>query len=300
MSKSLFFSFIVPSKNEIKDITSTLEALKGLEHKRYEVIVVDASDDGTFEIVKKNFSWVRCYKQSGRFGLNSAYNQGIRTAKGDIVVLLTADNIVAKDFLTKIEPCYLRGFDALVIKGVTININCVFPLYMRANEEFKHSNPDYRPLWSEGYSCRKKVAIEAGLFPEGFNVVGGTDNEFAKRVSKIAKVYFDPSIILTHIQPDNLSVFYVQMFNRGLASVQLFGLVPKDTFFVFYLKRILTAFKFYIYSIFIFPSAIRACFFCFRIKFTLLNFIKVLVVDLLVNFTIANGIIYGLISRSYK
>jgi glycosyltransferase involved in cell wall biosynthesis len=293
-------SFLIPSRNEILDISDTLKCLQNLSYRNYEVILVDCSNDGTYELVRKEFPWVRSFKQVGSFGLNSAYNEAIHLASGEILVLLTADNSTPVDFIERILPHYIQGNDALVIKCTTINIESIFPAYMRANEELKYSKSNYVPLWSEGYSCRKSTAVAAGLFPEGFKIVGGTDNEFARRVASIGKISFDPSIVMPHVQPESINIFYTQMFNRGLASVQLYGLGASDIFLVFYIKRILSALLLYGSILAIVPLIIRSYALSKSMKSLTGNFLKFFGVEAFVRLSVANGIVAGLINRKYK
>ena len=68
---------------------SLREHTRGLE---YEVVVVDnASQDGTADMVAAEFPSVRLLRQPGNAGLSLALNQGIRLSSGEMVILLNPD-----------------------------------------------------------------------------------------------------------------------------------------------------------------------------------------------------------------
>ena len=46
------FSIIIPTYNEQDDIINTLNAISSQTYKNFEVIVVDDSNDNTYEIIK--------------------------------------------------------------------------------------------------------------------------------------------------------------------------------------------------------------------------------------------------------
>ncbi len=83
-------SIIIPTYNEEKGIAAVLDNLQYLDDN-YEVIVVnDGSNDNTYEIVKK-CSHVRLINHEQNSGYGAALKTGIKSAKGDVVVIMDAD-----------------------------------------------------------------------------------------------------------------------------------------------------------------------------------------------------------------
>lgn len=86
-------SIIIVSTN-IKDLLrkcleSVSSALKGIEN---EVIVVDnASNDGTPNMIAKEFTWVKLIRKKKNHGFGENNNFGMRVAKGRYVLLLNSD-----------------------------------------------------------------------------------------------------------------------------------------------------------------------------------------------------------------
>ncbi len=68
-----------------------------------EVIVVDnVSTDGTREMLKKKFPWVKTIYNSENVGFGRANNQGIQKAKGEYIFLLNSDTIILDSAIAKL------------------------------------------------------------------------------------------------------------------------------------------------------------------------------------------------------
>lgn len=67
-----------------------------------EVFVVDNdSHDGTPEMVKKDFPWVKLIANDKNLGFSKANNQAIKKAKGEYVLILNPDTVVLPETFTK-------------------------------------------------------------------------------------------------------------------------------------------------------------------------------------------------------
>src|SRR5881397_3726541 len=111
-SDSPLVSLIVPSFNEREDIAATLDSVLAVQYEKKEIIAVDDSTDETALIVQSyEKHGIRVLRQAHPNGLNGAYNLGITAAKGEIVVLLTADNRPGPTFLDRLVKHYQNGAD---------------------------------------------------------------------------------------------------------------------------------------------------------------------------------------------
>jgi len=90
-------SIITPTLNEEKYLPLLLESIKKQNFKDYEIIIADAgSKDTTLDIAKK----YNCKIIPGGLPAKGR-NEGVKSAKGDILFFLDADTILPEDFLTK-------------------------------------------------------------------------------------------------------------------------------------------------------------------------------------------------------
>jgi GT2 family glycosyltransferase len=98
-------------------LRSLLEHTRGLE---YEVVVVDnASQDGSADMVAEEFPSVRLLRQPTNAGLSTALNQGIRLSSGEMTVLLNPD-VELRDNPFPLMARYLRDHPDVGILGPRI------------------------------------------------------------------------------------------------------------------------------------------------------------------------------------
>ena len=97
-------SIIIVSYNTQKLVDKLLASIKAAEKGNYkiEIILVDnASNDGSVEMVKKRYSQVNILVNPKNIGFAAANNKGMRNAKGRLVLLLNSDTQIEKDTLIK-------------------------------------------------------------------------------------------------------------------------------------------------------------------------------------------------------
>ena len=92
-------SIVVAVRNAAGTIEQALSSAFGQTYPRVEVIVIDgASDDGTAEIVERYSHRLAWWASEPDRGIGDAWNKGIAKSKGDIIVLLNADDEVHLEF----------------------------------------------------------------------------------------------------------------------------------------------------------------------------------------------------------
>lgn len=79
-----------------------LSVQKAIETIDAEVYVVDnRSGDGSCDMVKQKFPWVKLIENQDNVGFSKANNQAMRIAKGEYILLLNPDTVVVEDTFTK-------------------------------------------------------------------------------------------------------------------------------------------------------------------------------------------------------
>ncbi|HXF52414.1 MAG TPA: glycosyltransferase [Dehalococcoidia bacterium] len=217
--KAPTFSFVIPALNEAADIAATLEATLAQRLPASEVIVVDGgSTDGTREIVRRYAGRgpVRLLEQRGRTGVGAARNAGIHAATGDVIVALNADVRPPPDFLERLAEAYVTGHDCVSVESRVENLSDAFGRFIQAEHELRYG-PGREVGWTEGFSCRRELALRAP-FPEEIPGAGGEDVVFFDRLRALGAAWrLERSIVVTHRTPSTLRDFWRQWRGRGRA-----------------------------------------------------------------------------------
>src|SRR5688572_4911358 len=128
-----FISILIASYNENIVIEKLLSSLSKLsyKHNKFEIIIIDDSDDGTYDILKKwqkAISNLKVIHRQNRDGWKGgALNLGINNLNknSDIVLIVDADNVLEEDTLEKIVRYFRdleeKEFSTYVIQGYPIS-----------------------------------------------------------------------------------------------------------------------------------------------------------------------------------
>jgi hypothetical protein len=96
-------SIIMVNYNGKKFLSDCLNSIFHQTYYPFEVIMVDnASKDGSVEYVHQNFPEVKMFILSENLGFAGGTNAGIRQAKGEFVLTLNNDTIIAPDFIDEL------------------------------------------------------------------------------------------------------------------------------------------------------------------------------------------------------
>lgn len=218
-------SVIVPTYNEARDIRRTLGALVAQTYPSREVVVVDDSTDETPRIVEEFAPRGVRLLRGPRRGRCEARNLGIRSARGEIVVILNADVFPAPDFLERIVAHYRDGADYVLVESRVANVEALIPRYLEAWHRLAYGGQDWI-AWTEGFSCRRAAAVDIGLFPETpLPLCAGEDAYFGQRLARGYRKVIDRTIVVPHMAPAMVREFWAQQTGRGRA-------IPRYQFFV--------------------------------------------------------------------
>lgn len=220
----MLLSVVIPTYNRSRILKDCLSALmnQDLPSKDYEVIVVDdGSQDSTPKVVKrfvddyKNICYVR--QKNQKQGI--ARNNGVKKAKGNIVVFIGDDIIVRKDFLTQHLRQHLRhsGENEAVL-GLTLwhprlkptsfmkwltNGSTVlgrFGGHQFAYEKLEGKKvADYNFFYTSNISLKRSL-MEKFPFDPDFSGYGWEDIELGYRLHKRVglKLFYNPKAIGYH------------------------------------------------------------------------------------------------------
>lgn len=192
-------SVVIPSYNSGRTVQKCLDAVLRQQTKaKYEVIVVDSSNDDTPEILKKYP--IKIIRRSVQTYPGSARNIGIKAAKGKIIACTDADCVPSPDWLENICAAHKR-FD--VVGGPILNGNpwsyfgwsLYFPEF---SQLMKKRITLAKSLPTCNASYKKSVFAKHGHFPDSLT---GEDMLFSARLDGIL---YDGSIMVRHINRSGL------------------------------------------------------------------------------------------------
>lgn len=225
----LMFSIVIPARNEAKDIKRTLDACLANTYEPKEIIVVDDSTDETPEIVAQYTSQgvKLVHRETNSNGCCGARNLGMQIAKGDIIVLLNADNVPSSDFLDRLVEHYQQGADWVIIYSKVINheqrwAELVWAQHLAYMAKHAgHLAQDVSRLaWSEGFSCRREAAEAVGYIPGDFPVKFCRDYMLGHRLSEAGyRQVVDLNIVMDHVSPSTLAEYWHNQTWRGSFAV---------------------------------------------------------------------------------
>lgn len=134
---------------------------QSLPADKFEIIVVnDASQDRTKEILSNYETECRIFNLEKNVGLSAARNFAIKKAKGQFVVFLDADDYLQRDLLF-VQNLYLSENNDL--DAVSVN----YYLVDERGKHIEHINAEKKPI-ACGIMFRKDLLHNVGLYDESF------------------------------------------------------------------------------------------------------------------------------------
>mgnify|MGYP006279028865 CR=1 FL=1 len=234
-SPSPEYSVIIPSYNRADEIDELLDSLDRLDEDSpdFECLIVDdGSTDNTDEVADRHKSSVdfsiRLIRQENQ-GPGAARNNGMAHANGEVFIFLDSDTII--------DPGWLNAIDREVRDGAD-----AFGGPDEAAEDFtplqKAINYTMTSLLTTG-GIRGKEKRVGKYYPRSFNMglrrgiyekIGGfgalrhgQDIEFSQRILDTgADVRFIPDAVVYHKRRTSLRKFFKQVFNWGVARINLY------------------------------------------------------------------------------
>jgi GT2 family glycosyltransferase len=151
------------SFNRINELRNTLKKVYEQEYKNIEVIVVDnASNDGSSEMVKKEFPGVNLIQLEKNIGI-AGWNEGFKVAKGEYVLVLDDDSYPDKNSL-------LKGLEAIK-KNKNVGIITFNIFNLRINKsETQTFNQNPRLFVGCGALISKTLLDKVGFYNEQYHI----------------------------------------------------------------------------------------------------------------------------------
>lgn len=266
MRKLPYLSVVIPALNSEKTIGSLLVRIFDSKFRDFEIIVVDdASTDRTGQVIYEfcegvtkilagvaRFSYrqntVRVGKNDERLvrqwrlgeivftyhrlakrgGAARARNEGVRLAKGEIVLLFDSDVLPMSDMVNEKATEFRKNNKLISVTGFpgTVSENMGFGARYKYWRDFAywHIENDansffhFRPAVG---AIRRKIFWEAGGYDESYPGATMEDMEFSYRLAHFGKIVFDPKMVVAHPYGDLLDLVRTY-FQRSYYYMELF------------------------------------------------------------------------------
>lgn len=236
-----YYSIIVPSYNrqdEIQELLQSFLALK-FDSRRLELIIADdGSSDNTRQVVesfRNQLPFALHFFSQKNQGPGAARNMGMEKASGDFFIFIDSDCTVPADWLQKIDQqLSAQPADAF---GGRDSFRPDFPDLLKA---INYSMTSF--ITTGGLRGRKgkKLAkfyprsFDMGLSRQLYQKIGGfgslrhgQDIEYSHRMIKSgARIIYINEAIVYHKRRTSLKKFFRQVFNWGVARINLYRIDP--------------------------------------------------------------------------
>jgi len=211
-------SVVIPTFNRKEKIAQLLHSLNNqtISSRKYEVIVIDdGSTDGTKKIIKKIKPKLIYLKQKNR-GPAAARNEGIKKAKGKVIVFLDSDMIAGRNLLEEHLKMHEKN-EKIITRG---NIKWLPKYKKNPFSEFAEKTTimlGAMPIeegelhWRLFLTCNasiKRNVLLKNPFDESFKKPAGEDLELSYRLHKKGyKIVFAKNAIAWHDREFDLKEF---------------------------------------------------------------------------------------------
>lgn len=268
-------SVIIPTFNRLTVLKQCLESLKNqiLSKDRYEIVIID--DGSTAEIKNDideilNFQGIRyLYIKQNNCGPASARNEGIRNAKGDMVVFIGDDIIVDENFLQEHYEFHINNpIDNIAMLGHVrwspeIRVSNFMKWLEISGFQFAYhvltdgQEVNYNFFYACNISLKREYLLKNGLFNERFSYAAHEDSELGYRLGKLGmNLVYNSKAIGCHMHKISFNESLLRMEKVG-KSARIFAQLHPELESVLSLKNIHRSvlkniIKYILYPLFIF------------------------------------------------
>ena len=262
-------SVVTPTFNRCDELEYLIHSINNqtLESKYFELIICDdGSTDGTENTIKElqeNIDFNLKYIFQKNSGPGNARNNGVQNAIGELIVFTDSDCEAEKNWLKNIYNSYLDGgFDAF--GGPDLAKDDFLPIQIAINYSMSSFfttggiRGHNKNMLTTFYPRTHNMGIKKDLFLKlgGFSTMRfGEDIELSNRVHREgAKVKLLKDVIVYHRRRTNYSKFFKQVYNSGVARINLGKRDSNMIKLVHTLPAIFTIFSFLIFNFLFFST----------------------------------------------
>ncbi|HEX2900787.1 MAG TPA: glycosyltransferase [Bacteroidia bacterium] len=227
----MLFSLVIPTYNNLHELTNCLRALDRIARKDFEVFVaVDGSTDGTLEwLAQASFHFplhALSHPNHENRGRSATRNLTLPHLQGKYTLFMDSDMEAAPDLLDQHFRILERG--GAISIGTVAYRNRGHNLWVRYTSERGVGKYDDGAVVPFNYFITPNTALptayfkECGGFDEAISHYGGEDMELGYRINKQfqPRFFFNAAAIVTTTQPKTLEEALPQLQEYGATGLR--------------------------------------------------------------------------------
>lgn len=223
-------SIIIPVYNEEEKISDCLKSILEQDYTGdFEVVAVnDGSTDRSREILEElseKYDDLRVINLEKNRGYAFALNEGLKNAKGEVVVSIDADCILKEGSLERVRETFSDDEVGAFFGEVKVGNEGIHPTYARVA---KLEDEKYR-YGGAFMGFRKKLLAQSGGFSTTGGGWSGTDDEIKARAQKQkwGVVYDDQAAVYSDF-PTGIKHVMKNKYNSGITYIRTKIRHPED------------------------------------------------------------------------
>ncbi len=196
MPSNPLVSIAVVTWNRREDVSKAIGSCYSQTYKNIEIVVVDnASSDGTYALLLKNYPEIKVIRTHRNLGCCPARNIAMANCGGDIVFCLDDDGFLDDKCIEQIVKDCQENENVAVIGCNVLNPS---ERDSKTSREFKTAKNREVPIFlGTGFGIRRRVLNDVGFFPDYFRQ--GEENYLALKILDAGyKILFEPAAIVYH------------------------------------------------------------------------------------------------------
>ena len=233
-------SVIISAYNAEKLLPACLGALlnQSINTSGYEIIVVDDGSSDNTGLVVKGFESVQLLRQKNQ-GPAAARNEGVKHAKGNIVLFTDSDCVPNRDWIEQMILPFKRDNDIAGVKGTyRTKQRALAARFVQIEYEDKYDMLrkskyiDFIDTYSAAF--KKDIFNEFNGYDTSFPLACAEDVELSFRMSSNGyKMVYNPKAIVFHTHPSSFKDYFRKKYKfaywRMLAVKKNTGKLVKDS-----------------------------------------------------------------------
>ena len=197
-------SVVIPARNAAGTLHRCLESVRRGVDAVELIVVDDGSTDGTNDVARRYDATVLRYERS--VGPAAARNAGARMARGEVVLFLDADVVVAEHAVSRVITTFKEDPELGAVFGSYDDApsgGSFVSDYRNLLHHFihQHSREDSESFWAGCGAVRRSVLLEVGGFDERYRRPSVEDIELGGRLSRAGhRIRLDKRLQCTHLK----------------------------------------------------------------------------------------------------